>query len=390
MSWPTEKLGNLVLIKGGGTPSKKIEEYWNGNIPWASVKDLKSRLLLGTEDSITQLGVEKSATNIVPRGTIIVPTRMALGKVVVAGVDLAINQDLKALIINDEEVLDKNYLSRFLESKAKYIESEGKGATVKGITLDFLKGLDVPLPPLEEQKRIAAILDKADGARQKRKQAIDLADEFLRSVFLDMFGEPVTNPKGFPVGTIRDIVSTVNYGTSGKASEIDGEFPILRMGNITYKGGWDFSALKYIDLDDKEQDKYLARKNDLLFNRTNSKELVGKTAVFNESKPMAIAGYLIRVRTNELGNPWYISGYLNSTHGKQTLLNMCKSIVGMANINAQELQDINILLPPVELQNKYESIVKEVNERVSRHHESVKELQVLFNSLSQKAFSGQL
>ncbi|EPW6431336.1 restriction endonuclease subunit S [Vibrio parahaemolyticus] len=390
MSWPTKKLGNLVSIKGGGTPSKKIEEYWNGSIPWASVKDLKSRLLLGTEDSITLLGVEKSATNIIPRGTIIVPTRMALGKVAVAGVDLAINQDLKALIVNDEEALNKDYLSRFLESKAKYIESEGKGATVKGITLDFLKGLDVPLPPLEEQKRIAAILDKADAIRQKRKQAIDFADEFLRSVFLDMFGEPMMNPKGFPVGTIRDIVSTVNYGTSGKASETVGKFPILRMGNITYKGGWDFSDLKYIDLDDKDQDKYLARKNDLLFNRTNSKELVGKTAVFNESRPMAIAGYLIRVRTNELGNPWYISGYLNSAHGKQTLLNMCKSIVGMANINAQELQDINILLPPVELQNKYESIVKEVNERVSRQHESVKELQVLFNALSQKAFSGQL
>ncbi|EOV0102928.1 restriction endonuclease subunit S [Vibrio vulnificus] len=390
MSWVTKKLGDLVSIKGGGTPSKKIEEYWNGSIPWASVKDLKSRLLLGTEDSITLLGVEKSATNIIPRGTIIVPTRMALGKVALAGVDLAINQDLKALIVNDEESLNKDYLSRFLESKAKYIESEGKGATVKGITLDFLKGLDVPLPPLEEQKRIAAILDKADAIRQKRKQAIDFADEFLRSVFLDMFGEPMTNPKGFPVGTIRDIVSTVNYGTSAKASETVGKFPILRMGNITYKGGWDFSDLKYIDLDDKDQDKYLARKNDLLFNRTNSKELVGKTAVFNESRPMAIAGYLIRVRTNELGNPWYISGYLNSAHGKQTLLNMCKSIVGMANINAQELQDINILLPPVELQNKYESIVKEVNERVSRHHESVKELQVLFNALSQKAFSGHL
>ncbi|TOI76882.1 restriction endonuclease subunit S, partial [Vibrio parahaemolyticus] len=200
----------------------------------------------------------------------------------------------------------------------RYVEGAGVPTLNRNLVHDEL----VPLPPLAEQKRIAAILDKADAIRQKRKQAIDLADEFLRSVFLDMFGDPVTNPKGWEVGTIRDLVSSVNYGSSAKASETDGEFPILRMGNITYEGKWNFTDLKYIDLNDKDQIKYLAHRNDLLFNRTNSKELVGKTAVFDEDDPMAIAGYLIRVRTNDNGNPWYISGYLNSFHGKQTLLNM--------------------------------------------------------------------
>ncbi|MCL2908244.1 restriction endonuclease subunit S [Shewanella fodinae] len=250
--------------------------------------------------------------------------------------------------------------------------------------------IKIPLPPLAEQQRIATILDKADAIRQKRQQAIKLAEDFLRSVFLEMFGDPVTNPKGWTVGTIRDLVTSVNYGTSAKASETDGEFPILRMGNITYEGKWDFTDLKYIDLSEKDQDKYLAKKGDLLFNRTNSKELVGKTAVFNEEESMAIAGYLIRVRTNELGNPWYISAYLNSIHGKQTLLNMCKSIVGMANINAQELQDIQIMLPPLSLQDRFASIVNAVNERLSKNAVSSNYLTDLFNALSQKAFSGQL
>ncbi|HIF9253946.1 TPA: restriction endonuclease subunit S [Photobacterium damselae] len=390
MSWPTKKLGVLVSIKGGGTPSKKVEEYWNGNIPWASVKDLKSRILNRTEDFITPLGVEKSATNEIPKGTIIVPTRMALGKVVITGVDLAINQDLKALFINDKNILDIDYFARFLESKAKYIESEGKGATVKGITLDFLKDLEIPLPPLKEQQRIAAILDKADAIRQKRKQAIELADEFLRSVFLDMFGDPVTNPKGFPIGTIRDLVDTANYGSSGKASETEGKYPVLRMGNITYQGSLDFSDLKYMNLSEKELPKFLVHKGDLLFNRTNSRELVGKTAVFEESNPMAFAGYLVRVRANENGNNYYISGYLNSAHGKKVLSGMCKSIVGMANINAQELQNIKVLIPPVELQKKYEKLVKKVKERVKKYSVSQVDLDELFNSLSQKAFSGQL
>ncbi len=392
MSWPLVKLKDCCTVIGGATPKRNIQEYWDSrDVPWVTPKDiskLSNKVLDDAPEYISQLGFDKCATYLLPKGSVLLTSRAPIGNVAIAGRDMCTNQGFKSLVPSDS--VESSYLYYCMLAYSPKLEALGNGATFKEVSKKVVEEFKIPLPLLEEQKRIAAILDKADAIRQKRKQAIELADAFLRSVFLDMFGDPVTNPKGFSIGTIRDIVSTVNYGTSGKASETDGEFPILRMGNITYKGGWDFSDLKYIDLDEKEQSKYLAQKNDLLFNRTNSKELVGKTAVFNESKPMAIAGYLIRVRTSEIGNPWYISGYLNSSHGKQTLTNMCKSIVGMANINAQELQDIKILLPPIELQNRYESIVKEVNDRVSRHHESADELQLLFNSLSQKAFSGQL
>ncbi|EKO3851147.1 restriction endonuclease subunit S [Vibrio harveyi] len=388
MSWPMVKLGEVAPSKALKNPVVLDDDnVWQLNLDM--VESGSGRVLNKIKAPLSEAG---SSTHwFDSRHVLYSKLRPYLNKVVLPDEQGLATTELVPMLPNPE-VLDRRYLVHYLRSKqfVSWISDQVAGAKMPRVSMKVFWEHEIPLPPLEEQKRIAALLDKADAIRQKRKQAIDLADEFLRSVFLDMFGDPVTNPKGFQVGTIRDIVSTVNYGTSGKASEKDGEFPILRMGNITYKGGWDFSDLKYIDLDDKDQGKYLARKNDLLFNRTNSKELVGKTAVFNESRPMAIAGYLIRVRSNELGNPWYISGYLNSSHGKQTLLNMCKSIVGMANINAQELQDIKILLPPVELQNKYESIVKEVNGRVSRHHESAKELQVLFNSLSQKAFSDQL
>ncbi|MBP21394.1 MAG: restriction endonuclease subunit S [Alcanivorax sp.] len=390
MIWPKVKLGDIVDIKGGGTPSKSNPDFWGGDIPWASVKDFKTSSLKETADYITELGVEKSATNVIPAGNVIVPTRMALGKVAINEVDIAINQDLKALLVKDEKTLSKLYLMRFLESKSAFIDEQGKGATVKGITLDVLRNLDVPLPRLSEQKRIAAILDKADAIRRKRQQAIQLADEFLRAVFLDMFGDPVTNPKGFPLGTIRDLVESANYGSSAKASEAVGDYPILRMGNITYEGAIDMTDLKYIDLTDKEKPKYLAVKGDLLFNRTNSKELVGKTAVYDRDDPVAIAGYLIRVRTNEKGNSHYISGYLNSSHGKATLQNMCKSIVGMANINAQEMQDIPVIIPPVRLQNRYGGIVVSTKEKLEAHQAALNANNELFNALSQKAFSGQL
>ena len=150
-----------------------------------------------------------------------------------------------------------------------------------------------------------------------------------------MFGDTVTNPKGWEVGTIRDLVSEVKYGTSKPAVD-NGKYIYLRMNNITYSGCMDYTDLKYIDVEDKEIEKYVVRKGDVLFNRTNSKELVGKTAVFKEDTPMIIAGYIIRVRPNERSNPEYISGFLNSSYGKRTLLDMCKAIVGQENINAQE------------------------------------------------------
>ncbi len=274
---------------------------------------------------------------------------------------------------------------RFMESK-KMAGAAGQ----KRVPVDAVRDYKIPLLPLPEQKRIAAILDKADTIRRKRRQALALADQFLRSVFLDMFGDPVTNPKGWEIGTIRDLVSDVRYGTSKKADISQGAFPVLRMGNITYAGGLDISDLKYVDLDEREQPKYLATHDDILFNRTNSKELVGKTAVYDLDEPMAIAGYLVRARVNENADPYYIASYLNSDHGKATLMGMCKNIVGMANINAQEMQDIRIAHPPVELQYDYRRVVEAVKKDKGLHLAGIDEAEHLFGSLTQRAFRGEL
>ena len=286
-------------------------------------------------------------------------------------------------ILEPVEELDKRFVFHYL-TQLTLPDNAGYSRHFK-----FLKEKFIPLPPLPEQRRIAAILDKADALRRKRQQAIRLTEEFLRSVFLDMFGDPVTNPKGWEIGTIRDLVSEVKYGTSQKAG-IEGTFPILRMGNITYRGGWKLDDLKYIDIPEKDLSKYLVENGDLLFNRTNSKKLVGKTAVFNQDQPMAYAGYLIRVRPNAQNTNEYISGYLNSDHGKKTLVGMCKRIIGMANINAQELQNIKILKAPLEEQQKYQAIVNAVGDFKNTLVEPSMLTDNLFNSLVQRAFRGEL
>lgn len=289
----------------------------------------------------------------------------------------------------NQERLDKRFLFHWIssESTVRRLVQQATGATYPAVTDKVIKSQSFSPPSLSEQQRIATILDKSDSLRRKRQEAIRLADELLRAVFIDMFGDPGSNPKSFEPGTIRDLVASANYGTSEKASEEVGKYAILRMNNITYQGGWDFSSLKYVDLDPATAHKYLTQRGDLLFNRTNSKELVGKTAVYMQDEPMAIAGYLVRVRMNERGNPHYVAGYLNSTHGKRTLEARAKSIVGMANINAQEMQDIPLLLPPIELQDKYAKIVEAVHDRLKTHQEFLHEAVALHSALSHKFFA---
>ncbi|WP_439638178.1 restriction endonuclease subunit S [Spirulina sp.] len=208
MKYETHFLGNIVTMKGGGTPSKKIESYWNGDIPWASVKDLTGLILSKTQDYITQAGLENSSSNLIPAESIIIATRMAVGRVCINKIPVAINQDLRALFCS-EKVVSK-YLIWFLLSSKHLLEKQASGATVKGITLDAIKNLEIPLPPIAEQKRIAAILDKADDIRRKRSHAIQLTEELGRSLFLDMFGDPVTNPKGWELETLENVLSVVS------------------------------------------------------------------------------------------------------------------------------------------------------------------------------------
>lgn len=386
------KLRDCCEVVGGATPKREVSKYWDSpDVPWVTPKDVSDLGCPTLEDApeyISEAGFKSCSTSMLPKGSVLVTSRAPIGNIAIAGRDLCTNQGFKSLIPGEN--VDGLYLYYCMNHSAQRLQALGNGATFKEVSKKVVEEFEIPLPPLAEQKRIASILDKADAIRRKRQQAIQLADDFLRAVFLDMFGDPVTNPKGFPVGTIRDLVETANYGSSAKASETEGEFPILRMGNITYAGAIDLKDLKYIDLSEKDKPKYLVQYGDLLFNRTNSKELVGKTAVYDRDERVAFAGYLIRVRTNEYGSPYYISGYLNSEHGKSTLRNMCKSIVGMANINAQEMQNIQIVIPPVDLQEKYAELVKATKNRLVPFDDSKRELEELFSSLSQKAFRGEL
>ena len=176
-----------------------------------------------------------------------------------------------------------------------------------------------------------------------------------------MFGRRPRNEKHWTVVTIRDVVTEVRYGSSRPAVE-NGQYPYLRMNNITYSGELDLSEIKRINVPDNELSKCTVRRGDVLFNRTNSKELVGKTCVYNRDEMMVLAGFVIRIRLDhEKMLPEFLSAFLNTDFSKQMLLNMCKTAIGQANINAQELQNISVFLPPLQLQKDFVAIKQQLD-----------------------------
>ncbi|MDH2482347.1 restriction endonuclease subunit S [Acinetobacter baumannii] len=177
--WMKTDLDNVLLsIVGGGTPSKANPSYYQGDIPWMSVKDMNKNVLEDTVDHISQEAVENSSTNVIPAGVPIIATRMSLGKIVVANFDTAINQDLKALFLPKQ--IDRNYLIWWYRSIAKDIENLGTGTTVKGVRLEVLRELQFPMAPLAEQKIIADKLDTLLAQVESIKARLERIPEILK------------------------------------------------------------------------------------------------------------------------------------------------------------------------------------------------------------------
>lgn len=259
------------------------------------------------------------------------------------------------------------------------------GSLSPTINWSALKDLEFILPDMYEQEKLAELLWAANDTKEAYKKLLYLTDELVKSQFIEMFGLPNDNVKSFKKGTIRDVVSEVKYGTSKPATD-SGRYPYLRMNNITYEGQLDLTNLKYIDISDNEIDKCVVKKGDVLFNRTNSKELVGKTCLYNLEKPMVIAGYIIRVRVNEEVLPEYLSTFLNLKYSKNILFDMCRAAIGQANINAQELQNIEIIIPPISLQLKFLELLLQTNKSKYELKQNIDNLEATIKALMLKSF----
>ncbi|WP_252258538.1 restriction endonuclease subunit S [Erythrobacter aurantius] len=360
----TIPLGDLVEIKGGGTPSRAQSTFWDGPIPWATVKDFKTTTLDRTIETITEAGLNNSSANLIPAGSIIVPTRMAVGKAAINNIDIAINQDLKALLPN--AAIDRRFLLHFLVSKSEFLNSRAQGATVKGIKLDVLRELPVPDLPTSEQQRIAAILDKADAIRRRREEALSLADAFLRSVFLDMFGDPVTNQRGYrqiPLGEIIKVSS--GNGLTARMMDPEGKYPVY--------GGNGINGCHA---------EYMFEEPQIV---------IGRVGVY------CGAVHVSKPKSWITDNALYVKEFripINRTYLEWALrfadLNQYAGRAAQPLISGSRIYPVEIVVPDDNEQAKFECVVHQHEELVASLRSASAKANDLFGSLAQRAFHGEL
>ena len=252
-------------------------------------------------------------------------------------------------------------------------------------TDDYVSRYEITEISLNKQIAICAQLDQILKVINLRRKELSNLDYLIKARFVEMFGDPIENPKNWKITTVGDIVTEVRYGTSKPAVE-GGQYPYLRMNNLTADGHLDLHDLKYIDISDEEIEKCVVRTGDVLFNRTNSIDLVGKTALFDLPEEMVIAGYIIRVRLKKNMLPEVFSEYMNLKALKDILRSMAKGAVNQANINAQELQSIKIYLPDIELQKQFVTIKTQIDKSKATVQKALDETQLLFDSLMQQYF----
>ncbi|OJX47171.1 MAG: hypothetical protein BGO78_16995 [Chloroflexi bacterium 44-23] len=383
------ELKDICHFISGGTPSRKVPEYFSGTIPWITGADINENVITKARDYITEGAIRNSATKIVPQGSILLVTRTGVGKVAIAGTDICISQDLTGLELDYNKVINW-YLFYFLLSQQSLLTDQQRGATIQGITRDIVENLCLPLPPLPEQQRIAAILQKADRLRRLRRYARQLSDGYLQSVFLEMFGDPATNSKGWKKGYIDDVISTSQYGTSTKSNNEQKGFPILGMANITFSGQLVLSSIAYVELSEDEFQSLKLEKGDIIFNRTNSTELVGKTALWDVDQEAVLASYLIKLKVNQKVTSNFLCALMNTQFYKRLFRDRCKKAIGQSNVSPTLLREFPVIIPPINLQKEFSDKVTLSKKLFRIQGESERQTEMLFQSLLQKAFQGEL
>lgn len=290
-------------------------------------------------------------------------------------------------VLRNTEHVERNYLYHYITSDlfTQHLMKLTTGANYPAVRDQDVRDSIIPIPPKSIQLAIVSELDKINELIRLKKEQLKDYDNLTQSIFYEMFGDPVENEKGWEVKKIWDVCTDIRYGTSKSACE-NGCYKYLRMCNITDDGFLNLSNLKTIDIPDDEIEKCIVRHGDILFNRTNSIELVGKTCMFDNSEPMVIAGYIIRVRLNERLLPVVLARMFNLVSIKKKLRSIAKGAVNQANINSKELASIRIPLPPLPLQHLFAQRIEQIERQKSAVQKSITDLETLLASRMQYWF----
>ena len=387
VNWEIVKLSDICDIKIGKTPARKTPGFWKDGIyPWLSISDMnQGRMISNTKEKITEYAAKKTKINLVPQNTLLLSFKLSIGKVGITAIPMFTNEAIAALT-NISKKATTEYLYWVLKSINL---EEGIDRAAKGKTLNKKKlaEIEIPLPPLPEQKRIAAILDKADALRNKRKKSIAKLDELLRSVFFDMFGDPVTNTMGWEYANLSSIGSVVTGNTPPRKK-------------ADYYGNY----IEWIKSDNLNTEEYIITKaseylseEGVAVARTAPQGSILVTCIAGSPNCIGNLGYADRpVSFNQQINA-FTPNDIDRTYFYYSLLKYSKKLIQRASTNGMKglvskssFSSIQVIVPPPSLQDEFIEIFKKINnQRILLKKQLLKNYN-LFISLQQHAFRGEL
>lgn len=388
--WTPSQLGHVGKWLSGGTPSLEAREYWGGSMPWVSPKDMKRFELWDTEDHITEKGLEKGSRAVEAGDLLIVVRGMILAHtfpVAVAMKRMAFNQDIKAIRCHPH--VDSRFLAHWLVGASARILTKVTDTShgTKRFDVRQLQRHPLLLPPHDEQKAIARIIDAVDVAIGKAQAAIEIARKLKRGLLQALFDRQTELPV-----KLSSHITEIQYGTSQASNDKKWGYPTLRIPNII-GGSISEEDITYVDSAAREMQRYLLKTGDLLLVRTNGNpNYIGRSAVFEPSdeREWLYASYLIRVRFDSSLLPRYVDEYLKSGRGRRELFRRVTTSAGNYNINTKSIRAISIHVPDRDQQVKIVQAADAANCRLAGLEREKAILERLKRGLMQDLLTGRV
>ena len=367
------KLSTLCDIQSGGTPSRANLQYWKGGtIPWVKISDFTNRYINETSERITPEGLNASSAKLFPKGTILYSIFATLGEIAILNIEACTNQAIAGLILKDKRI-NRDYLYYYLKSLKGYVNEMGRGVAQNNINLSILRSFEIPIRSLQEQEGIVQILIKLEEIINIRKQQLIRLDELIKARFVEMFGDPMTNPHNLPRVTLGSVLTIEPQNglykpQSDYVSDKTG-VPILRIDSFYDGKVVNFSSLKRLICSEIELKRYSLYENDIVINRVNSIEYLGKCGLVQGLiENTVFESNMMRLHVDEHKlHPVYITKLLCSQFIYQQILKRAKKAVNQASINQKDVQSLVVYMPPIEQQERFAAFVAQTDKSKVMH-----------------------
>lgn len=386
------KLGELGEIITGNTPkTSDANNYASNDIMFVKPSDISENtvtLLSKSEYDISEYARRKA--RILPVGSILVSCIGTVGKIAINTTECAFNQQINAIVPNTGKCYTK-YVAYALQAIKPQLQAMANAAVVPILNKAQFSEIEIILPTIEEQRRIAAVLDKVTDLIAKRQAQLDKLDELVKSRFVEMFGDTVFNPMrwpSFPLAEMADIVSGITKGRKTKEQNLT-EVPYMAVSNV--KDGYiDWKTVKTISATQAEINQYRLLPDDVLMTEGGDPDKLGRGAIIQSPLENCIhQNHVFRVRLNETKIlPMYFAEFLQHQKAKQYFLRCAKQTTGIASINMTQLKELPTLVPPIAVQQRFCEEVKQVTKVKATIQQDIDEFKKLKESLKQKYFGG--